>query len=252
VTALVWRQTSFTTRLDDTELAAALAPTSRPRDAQHAIEEVVSRFNERRPGMDRWAALLVGASQRPDEPVRVMAAWAMQFDPGRAEFVARLREMVAGDASPLVRRNAACALAASGDASGRPTLREMLSATTVTAPAAGVVSGLPGVDVPVRENAVVGRVRREDGSDVDVRAEVPGTIVERRVPDGGRTAAGEALLVVGPDARHALEAAKALALVGTTDDLDLLTAAADPRSRFPDEVTGAAHAAADAIRARGR
>jgi biotin carboxyl carrier protein len=252
LTGLVWRQTWFGARLEDSELIAATAPTARPRDVQHAIEEITQRFAENRPGMDRWAKALVEASRRAEDPVRIQAAWAMQFDAGREEFVARLREMTAADASPLVRRNAACSLAKSGDAAALPVLREMLRTTNVVAPDAGVVSSVPGVGAPVAENGAVARVRRDDGSDIDVRTPVPGIVVERVAKDGARVAAGDAIVALAPNARHALNAAAALALVGTKDDVDLLLTACAPQSEYPDDVKAAARAAVDAIRARSK
>jgi acetyl/propionyl-CoA carboxylase alpha subunit len=252
LTYLVWRQTWFGARLDDDELVAAMAPTAKARDVQHGIEEITRRFGARAVGMERWAKALVEASRRTEDPVRVQAAWAMQTDAGREEFVARLREMVAGDSSVLVRRNAACSLAASHDATGRAVLRSMLEPFTVTAPEAGVVDELPGVDTPVRENRSVGRVRKDDGTFVLVMAAVPGRVTKRAVESGAHVAAGDAVLVLEPDAQHAENAALALSLVGTKEDLALLDSAAAPQSTFPDAVKAAARAAADAVRARGK
>jgi acetyl/propionyl-CoA carboxylase alpha subunit len=230
-----------------------MAPEAKPRDVQHGIEEITRRFDERAVGMERWAKALVDASRRVEDPVRVQAAWAMQVDAGREEFVVRLREMVSADASILVRRNAACSLAASRDASGRAVLRSMLETFTATSPDAGVVSGLPGIDAPVVENKTpVGRVRRDDGTDVYVFSPVPGRVATRSVADGACVAAGDAVVVLAPDAMHAGNAALALSLVGTKDDVALLELAAAPQSTFPDDVKAAARAAADAVRARGK
>jgi len=246
----VWRQTWFGARLDDDALIAAMAPEAKPRDVQHGIEEITKRFEAGLLGMDRWAKALVEASRRPEDPVRNTAAWGMGYDAGREEFVARLREMVVGDASILARRNAALSLAKSGDASGRAVLRSMLESFTVTAPQAGVVDGLPGLESLVRENRSVGRVRLDDGTNDLVLAAVPGRVAKRVVEDGARIAAGDAVLVLAPDAQHALNAAVALKLVGTKDDVAPLELAAAPQSTFPDDVKAAARAAADAVRAR--
>lgn len=248
----MWQGTWFGARLDDDALLAAMSPDAKPRDVQHGIEEITRRFDERAVGMERWAGALVEASRRAEDPVRVVAAWAMQSDAGREEFVGRLREMVASDESVLVRRNAACSLAKSGDAAGRAVLRSMLEPFTVTAPCAGVVGGLSGVDVPARELKPVGRVRRDDGSDALIVAAVPGRVTKRVAADGARVATGDAVLVLAPDGRHAGNAALALSLVGTKEDLDLLDLAAAPQSAFEADVKAAARAAADAIRARGR
>jgi acetyl/propionyl-CoA carboxylase alpha subunit len=248
----VWRQTWFGARLSDDALIAALSPGASARDAQHGIEEVTRRFDENAVGMDRWARLLVESSRRAEDPVRVAAAWAMHFDPGREEFVVRLRELVARDESVLVCRNAACALAKSGDAEARTVLRSMLGAFTVTAADAGVVSGLVAVGIPVRENAPAARIRRDDGSDADVIAPVPGRVLTRVVAEGARVTPGDPIVVLGPDGRHALNAAAALAIVGTQEDVELLNLASAPQSAFGADVKAVAQQALEAIRARGK
>src|SRR6185295_11828219 len=138
-------------------------------------------------------------------------AWAMQADAGREEFVLRLREMIAGDDSILVRRNAALSLAKSGDAAARPVLRSMLEPFVVTAPAAGVVDRLPAVESVIRELKPVGRVTKDDGTEVVVVAPVPGQVARRVAADGARVAAGDPLVELAPDPRHADNAALALA-----------------------------------------
>jgi multidrug efflux pump subunit AcrA (membrane-fusion protein) len=194
----------------------------------------------------------VEASRRNEDPVRVAAAWAMHVDASRPEFVARLREMAAGDASVLARRNAACSLSNARDPAGRDVLRSMLGAFTVTSADAGVVSSVVAVEMPVREGVAVARVRRDDGTSADVTAPVPGRVVRRAAEDGARVAAGDAVVVLSPDPAHALNAAFALALVGTTDDVELLTLAAAPQSNLGEDVQKAARAAVEAIRSRGK
>jgi HEAT repeat protein len=202
--------------------------------------------------MDRWAKALVLESRRPEAPVRNTAAWAMAYDPGRPEFVERLRELVAGDESILVRRNAACSLAKSNDAAGRPVLRSMFDQFTVTAPAAGVVSALPGVGVSVQGEKAIATVKQDDGTVIDVVAAVPGRVAKTAAATDARVAPGDPLVVLEPDGQHALNAAVALALVGTEDDLPVLGLAAAPQSQFGDDVKAAARAAVDAIRARSK
>jgi hypothetical protein len=247
LTWFVWYRTWFGARLSDEALLAAAAPAASPRDAQHAVSEIERRFREHAVGMDRWAKTLVDVSRRPEAPVRVLAAWGMGADPGRAEFAARLGEMLS-DESVLVRRNAACALAASGDAAGRPVLRSMLSEFVVTSPVAGAPEGLPAVGATVRDEALVGRVRLDDGAAAEVRAPVAGRV--RSVSGETRVTAGAPLVVLAPDDRHALNAARALAVVGAKEDLDLLLAAGAPQAEFGEDVKAAARRAAEAVRAR--
>ena len=227
-----------------------MAPTSGARDAQHGIEEITRRFEQGESNLDRWAKLLVASSRRDEEPVRGVAAWAMGYDASREEFVARLREMLASDPSVLVRRNAACSLAKSADACGREVLRSMLGAYTLPSPGAGVVSGLVAEGVPVRENGVTCKLLLDDGAVAEVRSPVAGFVLKRVATAGVRVAAGDTLLVLGPDAKHALNGAYGLLLVGTKDDIETLDLAAAPQSQFGDDVKTAARQAAEAIRAR--
>ena len=246
----VWRMTWFGARLDDRTLIEHLAPDASPRDVQHAIHEVAARLEERQPGMERWVAPLVQASRRSEEPIRVMAAWAMQGDAAQPEFADRLREMLA-DPAPLVRRNAATSLARAPDDAARPVLREMLEPWTVTAPVAGRVSGLLGIDHVVRHGAKVAGIESQ-GREVAVLAPVPGRVLERMARDGDEVASGAPVLLLGPDPDHAMNAAKGLVFVGTREDVALLSLLASPRSAMPDRVQAQARAAIAAIEARGR
>lgn len=252
LTWLVWRQTWFGARLADDELIAAMSPSATARETQHGIEEITRRLLENDVGRDRWARLLVEASRRPDDPVRIAAAWAMHFDAGREEFVLRLREMATRDESVLASRNAACSLAKSGDAEARSVLRSMLDAYTVTASEDGVVSGLVPVGSVLRENVPVARIRRDDGTVADVTTPVPGRVLSRAAAEGAKVTRGDAIVVLGPDGRHALNAAVALGIVGTEADVELLNLAAAPQSEFGAEVKSAARRAVGAIRARSK
>lgn len=229
-----------------------MQPSSPPRDVMHGINEISLRLRTESHGLDRWAKLLVDASRRGEDPVRVATAWAMGEDATRPEFEVRLQELVAGDVSVLVRRNAACALANARDPAGREVLRSMLQEFTVAAGEAGVVSSVAAVDMPVRDGAVAARIRRDDGASADVLAPVPGRVVRRAATDGARVAKGDALVVLSPDATHALNAAAALSLVGTQEDVELLNLAAAPQSEFRDDVKQAARTAVEAIRSRGK
>ncbi len=122
LTALFWSQVWWGNRLDDEELAAYLDPSADTKQQKHAVEELSHRFEERTPGVDRWAGDLVELSRTSHPTVRASCAWVMQYDATRPEFRARLLEMVQS-AGPMVQRNAATSLAAAGDPGGRAVLR---------------------------------------------------------------------------------------------------------------------------------
>ncbi len=250
VPGLFWWGTTFTRRLDDAQLTEKLAAGAPPRDVQHAVEELSHRFQEGRPGMERWAEDLVRVSRRPEDAVRVVAAWCMQFDAERASFRARLRELVTDDAAAMVRRNAATSLARSGDTAALPVLRAMLLPLTVTAPEAGTARDLVGTDQPIEEGSRVATVETAAGRVVSVRAPVPGAVSEVLVAEGARVAAGAALLRLRPALAHVENALLALALVGGEADVALAHTAADARSGLPEDVRSTAAWAARAIEKR--
>jgi biotin carboxyl carrier protein len=250
VPGLFWWGTTFTRELDDSQLVEQLRDGATPREVQHAVEELSRRFQEGRPGMERWAEDLVRVSAHPEEAVRISAAWCMQFDATRDAFRERLRELTAADPSPMVRRNAATSLAKSADPAALPILRAMLEPFTVTAPAAGVLQDLAGLDQPVEQGAQIGQIDAGGEELVDVRAAVPGSISEVIAKDGATVTAGAALVRIRPAAEHLKNAMLGLAIVGTTEDADRARSAADSRSGYPDDVRAAAEWAARQIDAR--
>jgi hypothetical protein len=263
VPGMFWWGTTFSRRLADSVLAEQLGPEARPRDIQHAIEEISHRFEEGRPGMDRWAAELVRISSHTEAAVRVSAAWCMQFDAHREVFVARLREMVADDPSVMVRRNAATSLAKSGDAAARPVLREMLEPYPIAAGVSGRVESILAVDLAVEQGQLVARIALPDdatvGDDTDdeeparyaeVRSPIPGTVTDTHVTEGDEVAPNYPLAHLAPSMEHLRNAILGLALVGTSEDASVLKQIADPRSGYPDEIRTSAAWAADQVSTR--
>ncbi len=249
VPGLFWWGTWFGNRLDDAELMERLGPDSKPRAVQHGIEEITRRFEEGRPGMDRWAGELVRVSASADVPVRVAAAWAMQFDPSREGFVTRLRVLL-DDPDPLVRRNAATSLARSGDPAALPVLREMLSDTVVFSPAAGTLETLHRAGQPVAEGLLLAMIESDDGVEHELRALLPGRVLAELAERDGVVAKGDELLRVGPSQEHMLHAAMGLALAGTPVDVALLEPLADPRAEVDARLRDVAAAAIRSIESR--
>ena len=249
VPGMFWWGTWFGRRLGDAELIERLSGDAKPRHVQHAVHEIARRLDEARPGSDRWCTELVRVSRRDEVEVRVGAAWAMQFDSVRPEFVERLREMVR-DPAPTVRRNAATSLARGGDDAGLHVLREMLSTHTVLSPVPGDVTALLAADQPVREGLSVASIRLASGETYEVRAELPGHVVETAVKIGAPIGAGEPLLSVAPSDDHLRNGIAGLALVGRREDVPLVRGWADPRASAADDVRAAAEAAAQVLESR--
>jgi len=250
VPGLFWWGTWFGQRLDDDALIERLAPGAKARHLQHGISEIAVRLDEGRPGMQRWADELVRVSSHAEASVREAAAWAMQHDPARPEFAARLREMVRGDRSLIARRNAATSLSLFGDDTGLPVLRAMLDNHSVTAPAAGIVTTTLSADQPVQAGMLAARLDLGDGRSAQVRAALPGRVFDVVAKEGDAVAAGAALLVLSPGADHVRNAVVALALVGQPEDAASLRSVADPRSGWPEDIRREAAEAAAAIETR--
>lgn len=253
VTAFFWREISFSRRLDDAELDAALQAGASPRTAQHGIVEITTRYTEGRPGMDRWAERLVGVSRREEPSVRAAAAWAMQFAATDPAVEDRLRALVTGDPDTTVRRNAACSMSLAKDPSAAlPVLRSMLEPFTVVAPAAGTVESAAAVGRRPRERETVGRLRTAAGDAIEIVTPVPGRVTETFAKTGAAVAEGAPFLVLAPNPDDALNAAKGLGLAGAADDVERVRTLLAPPAAMPPEVQEQARRAIEAIEARAR
>lgn len=239
VSWVFWSQISWNTRLDDAELEAYLVVGARTRDQKHALEELSKRFDAGAPGLDHWAEQVVTLSRSDglDPSVQATIAWLMQYDAPRAAFRERLAELVEPRWPELVRRNAATSLAKARDERALPVLRAMLEPYEIRSPLDGTVESLIGPEQPVRAGDGVARLATtQDGEAqvADVRTPVPGTVLSLPVEEGGTVGADEALVVLRPSPEHLVNAAAALALVGSAEDAQRLRRALAGASRLPD------------------
>jgi hypothetical protein len=86
----------------------------------------------------RWYPNVVQQANSPSLEIRQTAAWIMGQDHSNQAFHDALLKMLA-DPQPMVRRNAALALAGFGDTAARTELAAMLRPYTVAAPQGGQV-----------------------------------------------------------------------------------------------------------------
>lgn len=211
---LFWYGTWFGRRLSDEQIEAYLNDSSRPRRAQHALVQIGERMSRGDESVRRWYPRVVGLAASPVAELRQTAAWIMGQDPRHEPFRQALARLLA-DSSPMVRRNAALALAAFRDPAGRMELRAMLRPSVMTAPQPGAVRYRLKPGNYVNPGTLVARV---DG--VEVRAEVPGEVERLLRPEGALVEKGEALAEISPDEQHIWEALRALYLVGTPEDAE--------------------------------
>jgi len=148
-----------------------------------------------------------------------MAAWVMGQDNHSEEFHQTLRRLV-DDPAPLVRWNAALALARFGDAAGEPQLRDMLQPFTLVAPQAGTLKFRLKEQDAVQSGGIVARISPVGGAkSVDVASPLAGKVARLVAIEGGQISARDAIAVIVPGEAQVFEALRALVLIGRPETL---------------------------------
>ena len=196
-----------------------LSDTSVPHKTQHALAQLSSRITRGDGTAQRWYPEIVTLAQNKEPQLRAMAAWVMGQDNHSEEFHHALRRLVA-DPAPLVRWNAALALARFSDATGEPQLRVMLQPFALTAPQAGTLKFRLKDQDAVQSGAIVARISSGGGSTpVEVVSPMAGEVAHLAAKDGGRVEAGDAVAVIKPGEAQVFEALRALVLIGQPEAL---------------------------------
>ena len=141
---------------------------------------------------------IVELAKSPVAEVRKTVAWVMGQDNTSEDFHRALLELLR-DPEPLVRRNAALQLVRFGDASGRMELRAMLQSFEVKAPFSGMLVSLLGVGSNVRAGSLLARIRDASGNVQEFRSPVDGAINSLAVKEGDAVTAGQTLALLNPD-----------------------------------------------------
>jgi HEAT repeat protein len=167
----------------------------------------------------RWYPQIIALTQNKEPQLRSMAAWVMGQDNHSEEFHQTLRKLV-DDPTPLVRWNAALALARFSDAAGEPQLREMLQPFTLAALRAGTLKYRLKEQAAVQSGAIVARISPPNGANpVDVVSPMAGEVARLAAKDGGQIGPGDAIAIIGPGEAQVFEALRALVLVGHPETL---------------------------------
>ncbi len=240
---LFWYYTWFGRRLTDTEIDRYFADRGTPRHAQHALVQVGERISMHR-DVSRWYPQIVAQASSPVLELRQTAAWIMGQEHGYEPFHKALLRLL-GDSQPMVRRNAALALASYGDPAARPELVQMLRPFTITAPSGGVLRYRLKTGDYVNPGTLVAHI-----GDTEVRSPVPGEVRQLDSAEGMAVRAGSPIAELGPDKNHVWEGLRGLYLVGQTADLEDVERYLRPVSGMPDTVGRQASSTAEAIRAR--
>ena len=220
-TCLAWYFSWFGRELSDADIAKYLADEKNPRHVQHALLQVQQRIERGDPNAKNWYPQVVTLSGNPETEFRLTVAWLMGFDNKSQEFHDALLKLV-HDPEPIVRRNAALALVRFEDNSGRDELLSMLKPYVLKAPADGVVASSMHEGSTVGRRTPLARIERADGVIVELRSPLPGRVNQIFKPNGSTVSSDDDLLSLNSDEETVWEALRALAIVGTKDDLLLI------------------------------
>src|SRR5690349_17189546 len=130
---LFWYGTWFGRRLTAGQIDEYLNDAAKPRHAQHALVQIGERMSRGDTSVERFYPKIVALSQDAHVEIRQTAAWIMGQDSRHQPFHDALLKLLA-DPEPMVRRNAALALANFHDQAARPELLAMLGPYTLAAP----------------------------------------------------------------------------------------------------------------------
>jgi hypothetical protein len=249
---LFWQSTWFGRPLTDEQIEKNLSDQAHPRKAQHALSQIADRLASRDPAVHgsvrRWYPHVIALSTQSVDELRLTAAWVMGQDNTVPEFHQALLRLLA-DAHPMVQRNAALSLVRFGDTTGLPVIRAMLDPYGVPAPHAGTLKQRLKGGEGVNPGTLLGRIE-EGGQTVEVRSQVPGTLERWLAHDGATVSTGQPVVSLAPSAEMALEALRALYLIGQPGDLPTVERYARGNTGMPERVRQQADLVARAIRAR--
>ena len=219
VPGLFWHDVWFGRALDDAELEEYLNDETSLRRMQHGLAQLGERIGQGDPEARRWYARVMELAGHDQPEIRNLSAWLMGQDAASEDFRQRLAGLLE-DSNPLVRRNAALSLVRFGDDRGRTEFRSMLLPWVVKSPQAGGLTLLVESGDEIKSGSPVAEIGQGEVS-LAVQAPVSGT-AENLAEDGQKVDAGDELMVLLPDPMHLWEALRALYLVGTKEDLELL------------------------------
>ncbi len=220
-TFLAWYFSWFGRELSDADISKYLADEKNPRHVQHALLQIQQRIERGDTGAKNWYPQLITLSGNPETEFRLTVAWLMGFDTKSQEFHDALLKLLR-DPEPIVRRNAALALVRFEDSSGREELLSMLKPYVLKAPADGVLVSSMHEGSTVARRTPLARIQQPDGRVVELRSPLPGRVNKILKPIGSQVSREGDLLSLYSDEESVWEALRALAIVGTKEDLPLI------------------------------
>lgn len=220
-TFLAWYFSWFGRELSDADISKYLVDEKNPRHVQHALSQIQQRMERGDPAAKNWYPQLLTLSGNPETEFRLTVAWLMGFDNRSQDFHNALLKLL-HDQEPIVRRNAALALVRFGDNSGREELLAVLRPYPFKAPSNGIVVSSLKEGTEVARRTPLARFQQPDGTIVDLRSPLPGRINKILKQNSAPVARDEEILNLNSDEDSVWETLRALALIGTTEDLPLV------------------------------
>jgi len=220
-TCLAWYFSWFGRELSDADISKYLSDEKNPRHVQHALLQIQHRMERGDGSAKHWYPQLVTLSGNAETEFRLTTAWLMGFDNSSPEFHNALLKLVR-DEQPIVRRNAALALVRFNDNSGREELIAVLKPYVLKAPVDGVLASSMHEGTEVNRRTPLARIQQSDGKLVELRSPLPGRVNKIFKPNGSQVTRDEDLISLNSDEQSVWEALRALAIIGTKDDLPLI------------------------------
>lgn len=214
---LFWWSTWFGRPLKPKEMNEYLNDNAHPRHIQHAIVQLGQRMSQHDASAAQWYGDLVRLATNPREEVRSTDAWVMGQDTSGAGFHEALLKML-GDASTVVRGNAALSLVRFGDSSGRTQIVSLLQPVVITTAPSGRVIDAATAGTMIHQGGLIAKVQGDDSQIHELRSPITGR-VRLATGTGANLAGGASVATVDPAEEQVWEALRALYLIGQVDDL---------------------------------
>ncbi len=244
---LTWYLTWFGRGLSDSEITRYLSDYSHPRHVQHALLQVQERIVRGDKTAAQWYPQILTLARNPETEFRLTTAWVMGSDNTSDAFHNALKSLLA-DSEPIVRRNAALALVRFNDASGRAELLSILTPLVVKAPVAGTLESSLAQGSSVSRGTMLARIRPADNQLVAMRSPLTGSIADLAAADGSVVTIDQTILTIHSDEESVWEALRALAVVGSAEDLKSIDEYANGSQTTNDRIKQQAALTAKAIR----
>ncbi len=246
---LTWYLTWFGRGLSDSEITKYLSDTNHPRHVQHALLQVQERIERGDKSSSQWYPQIIALAGNPETEFRLTSAWVMGSDNTSEDFHNALKKLLE-DREPIVRRNAALALVRFGDPFGRSELVAILKPLVVNAPLAGTLESSLLKAAPVSRGTLLARIRQPNNEVAAMRSPIYGSIDNVMVATGIAVTTGQPILTLKSDEQSIWEALRALAVVGTEEDLQIIQDYASGAATNSDRIKQQATLTASAIKSR--